>query len=344
MSFNLEEIIRPNIRSMNPYSSARDEFSGSGAVLLDANENPYNSPLNRYPDPRQQMLKEKIGSMYGLTSENIFLGNGSDEAIDLLIRISCEPGIHKIVSIEPSYGMYRVAAETHNSKLIGVLLNEDFSLNSEALLDKCTPDTRIVFLCSPNNPTSNLLDRESILYLSERFHGLVVLDEAYVEFSGTRGMIHELKNHPNLVILRTLSKSWGLAGIRLGMALGSADIISYLTRIKYPYNLNTLTQEYALKALNDNHEKDKTIRKILEEREYLSSELKKFSFVEKVYPSDANFLLVKVRDAKGLYNYLRSHSFIIRDRSNLPLCEGCLRISIGTKKENEGLLRMMKNF
>ncbi len=344
MKFNLEEIIRPNIRKMSPYSSARDEYDGEDAVLLDANENPFNPPYNRYPDPRQRMLKEKIGAQLGVSAGNIFLGNGSDEAIDLLIRISCEPGNSRIVAIEPSYGMYQVAAETNDVELVKVLLNKDFSLNPDAILEKCDPRTRLIFLCSPNNPTSNLLETPAILKIAENFMGLLVVDEAYIEFSGSEGLIRELADYPNLVLLRTLSKSWGLAGIRLGMALGSASIISYLGRIKYPYNLNSLTQDYAMKAFNNTREKDSFIQEILKQRDLLRSSLSGLSYVEKIYPSDANFLLVKVKGARELYNYLKDRYYIVRDRSSMPLCEGCLRITIGTREENEGLVNLLQKY
>lgn len=344
MSFSLEEIIRPNIRNMNPYSSARDEYDGEDAVLMDANENPFNPPYNRYPDPRQRLLKEKIGTLLGVSAGNIFLGNGSDEAIDLLIRISCQPGNSRIVAMDPSYGMYQVAAETNDVQLVKVLLNPDFSLNPQAILEKCDPKTRLVFLCSPNNPTSNLLETQAIATIAENFRGLVVVDEAYIEFSGMEGLINELAVYPNLVLLRTLSKSWGLAGIRLGMALGSASIISYLNRIKYPYNLNSLTQDYAIKALNNTADKDRFVGEILKQRDLLKSGLSDLPYIEKIYPSDANFLLVKVNEPKKLYNYLKDRYYIVRDRSSMPLCEGCLRITVGTGEENTGLINLMKKF
>ena len=344
MSFNLDDIIRPNIACLVPYSSARDEYSGEDAILLDANENPYGTGVNRYPDPHQRKLKEKIGAIYNINPEYIFLGNGSDEAIDLLFRAFCVPGKDEVISMHPSYGMYEVSAGVNDVAIRKVLLNADFTLNTAAMIDAAGPRTKMIFLCSPNNPTSNLLDAEAILEIASTFDGLIVVDEAYIDFAGTGGMLPYIPSIPNLVVLRTFSKAWGLAGIRLGMAFSSPELIHVLDNIKYPYNVNALTQEYAMARILDNGQKEKWVAEIIAQRKRLEKEMALFSCVRHIYPSDANFLLVKVDDPKSLYGYLRNGKIIVRDRSGVSLCEGCLRITVGTPSENDHLLELMRSY
>lgn len=344
MNFNLLSLLRPNILNLRPYSSARDEFSGTEAILLDANENPFNHPLNRYPDPHQRELKSKISELYAVKPESIFLGNGSDEAIDLLYRAFCIPGKSNVVSIDPSYGMYEVCAHINDVAYQRVALKPDFSLDPEALLKAVNPETRLIFLCSPNNPTSNLLKKEDMLSVIRGFRGLVIVDEAYIDFSASSGLLPDLDSQPNLVILRTLSKAWGLAGIRLGMAFASADIVAILTKIKYPYNINRLSLEQAIQALSEEDKTQKWVTEILQEREILRNELDKLPFVVKSYPSDANFLLVKFTDPLAVYSFLREKGLIVRDRSRVNLCSGCLRITIGSPHENKLLIEQIRKF
>ena len=344
MSFDLNQLLRANIAELTPYSSARDEFEGEASILLDANENPYKSDVNRYPDPHQRKLKNSISRIMGTKPENTFLGNGSDEGIDLLFRAFCEPGKDNVVSIDPSYGMYKVCADIQAVEFRKVLLYNDFSLNVKALLDAADSNTKLIFLCSPNNPTSNLLDRKDILQLIQNFKGMIVLDEAYIDFSETNGMLPELTDYPNLCILRTFSKAWGMAGIRLGMVFGSVELIRILTKIKYPYNLNVLSQEFAIHKLKEPGFKTELVQNILGERDVLQKKLRDYSFIEKVFPSDANFLLLRTKDPKGLYRFLVNKEIIVRDRSGLPLCEGCLRITIGTREENKSLLSALSEY
>jgi len=341
---SISSITRANILKMRPYSSARDEFQGSASVLLDANENPYNAPLNRYPDPHQQALKKEIAGFSGIKEESIFLGNGSDEAIDLLIRAFCEPGESNIVSIDPSYGMYEVCANTNNVEFRKVLLNPDFSLNAGAILSAADNQTRIVFLCSPNNPTSNLLDYDEIMKIVNGFGGLVVVDEAYIDFASFIGMINDIGENNNLVILRTFSKAWGMAGIRLGMAFAAKEIIAVMDKIKYPYNINILTQETMLKRLSASDFTKDWVNMIIFQRDKLRKELEEFDFVNRIFPSDANFLLVKVKNAKEVYGFLRENGIIVRDRSSVNLCENCLRITVGSPDENLQLINLLKKY
>lgn len=344
MKFNLDKIVRKNIQELVPYSSARDEYSGDMAVFMDANENPFNHPYNRYPDPHQKKLKKQVSKIFGLPSDNIFLGNGSDEGIDLLFRAFCEPGIDNVIGMDPTYGMYEVCANIQNVSYRKVPLNPDYSLDAEKILKVINRHTRLIFLCSPNNPTSNQLEKKQIMKIIKNFSGLVVLDEAYIDFAPEKGLLDDLVVLPNLVILRTLSKAWGLASIRLGMVFASKDIVEILTKIKYPYNLNKLSQDFALKALTRHQERQKWIEEIMEEREELAEDLMKFSFVRNVFPSDANFLLVKTTQPKKIYTFLADKDIIVRDRSSMPLCEGCLRITVGTKEENKILLRRLSKF
>lgn len=328
---------------MKPYSSARNEFHGEASVYLDANENPWGSSYNRYPDPMQRKLKERISILKDIAPEYIFLGNGSDEPIDLLIRAFCEPGVDNIVSISPSYGMYEVSADVNNVKCDKVLLDNDFSLNAKALLNATNEHTKLIFLCSPNNPSGNSLDRAEIYTILKYFPGIVVVDEAYIDFASSPSYLNQLLSFPNLVILQTLSKAWGAAAIRLGMAFASEEIIAVLNKIKYPYNINQLTQEYALKVLGNVEEMQKQVNIILSERQRMTEELKKPPFSYKVYPSDANFILVEVGDATKMYNKLVSRGIVVRNRDKVSLCTGCLRITIGTPEENNILLNTMRN-
>ncbi len=331
---NINNLLRKNIQTLKPYSSARDEYSGEAMVFLDANENPFNEPYNRYPDPLQKELKQKISVLKSIAAENIFLGNGSDEPIDLLIRAFCEPGINNIATINPTYGMYQVSADINNVEVIKVSLSDDFELNAEDMLQALNKNTKLVFLCSPNNPSGNSLKKRAILKIIQNFNALVILDEAYIDFAPEKSFLPELENHPNLVILQTFSKAWGMAGIRLGMAFASTEIIQVLSKIKYPYNLNILTQQKALNLLNQKEQVDAWVKLLLSEREKMAEQLKQFSFVIKIYPSDANFLLVKMHDAPGIYNYLAEQGIIVRNRSKIHLCNNSLRITIGSPEEN----------
>lgn len=341
---NIAALVRQNILHMKPYSSARDEYSGSASVFLDANENPFNAPLNRYPDPRQQELKQRIAALKGMPAEQLFLGNGSDEGIDLLFRVCCEPGKDRVITVDPTYGMYGVCAEINGVERQSVLLNNDFSLDPDAVLSAVDEHTKLIFLCSPNNPTSNSLDREAILKILDGVNCLVVVDEAYIDFSRNQSLLPLVKEKWNLVLLQTLSKAWGLAGIRLGMLFAQAELVDYISKVKYPYNVNSLTIQAALKALEHAGESQRWIREILQQRDLLEDQLQALSFVQEVHPSDANFLLVKVKDPGRLYDYLMQEGIIVRNRSSVPLCEGCLRISIGTPGENRTLLNALKQF
>ncbi|MDR1203561.1 MAG: histidinol-phosphate transaminase [Tannerellaceae bacterium] len=339
---DLKELVRPNIWNLKPYSSARNEFQGEASVFLDANENPYNEPYNRYPDPLQWKLKDKIAAVKGIDRASIFLGNGSDEAIDLPIRAFCEPAVDTILTIDPSYGMYQVAADINHVACRKVRLNNDFSLNADALLQAVEANTKIIFLCSPNNPTGNILSRGELYKVINGFEGIVVIDEAYIDFSSSPTFLKELKNFPNLIVLQTLSKAWGAAGIRLGMAFASPDIIDILNKIKYPYNINQLTQEQALEILNRQEAMKGELSEILKERTLVETALQKLPFVQRIYPSDANFILVKVDDPNATYDYLVRKGIIVRNRNAVTLCEGCLRITIGTPEQNNLLLKALQ--
>lgn len=335
-------LLRPNIFNLMPYSSARDEFSGSASVFLDANENPFDTGYNRYPDPYQQTLKKKIGEVKAVNPELIFLGNGSDEPIDLLFRAFCNPGIDNVVAIEPSYGMYTVSADINDIEVRNVKLTDDFQLEADKVLDATDEKTKLVFLCSPNNPSANLLDRTEMMKVVERFDGLVVVDEAYIDFAPGATLLNDLEKYPNLIVLQTFSKAWGLAGIRLGMAFANKEIIAVLNKIKYPYNINALTQQRALEALENAEQKNQWVEIILKERLKMIEELKRFPFVTQIYPSDANFLLVKMNDARGIFDYLMEEGVIVRDRSKVTLCEGSLRITVGSKEENKTLIEKLE--
>jgi histidinol-phosphate aminotransferase len=340
----LEQLLRPNILQLKPYSSARDEYSGDEGIFLDANENPFNAPYNRYPDPHQRKLKAVIGELKETDPSTIFLGNGSDEAIDLVFRAFCRPGIDNVISIDPTYGMYQVAAETNDIAVRKVLLTADFGLDTEAVLKAIDQHTKIIWLCSPNNPTGNCFEEADIQKLLTTFDGIVVLDEAYIDFAPGKSLLPKLKQYPNLVILQTFSKAWGMAGIRLGMAFAMPDIIQILSRIKYPYNLNVLTQQKAMELLAKNRTTtEEWIQLLIEERLKMAEDLKQLPFVDHVYPSDANFLLLKTPDAKKIYTYLVEQKIIIRDRSSVALCAGCLRITIGSPEENKMLIHKLRD-
>jgi len=340
----IDRLVRENILTLKPYSSARDEFSGNAAVFLDANENPFNNPFNRYPDPRSGELKNRIAEIKKLKPAQIFTGNGSDEAIDLLIRIFCEPGKDEIISIDPSYGMYQVAADINNVPVKKVKLTAEFQPDVPGILKIAKHNSKLLFLCSPNNPTANSLDEEKLIELLEKFQGIVIIDEAYIDFSVKKSFTSFLDKYENLVILQTLSKAWGLAGIRLGMAFADPGIISLLNKVKYPYNINLLTQNLALEKLADEVKMKEWVEIILKGRDLLSSELPAFSFVRKVFPSDANFLLVRVDEPVKLYDFLTLNGIIVRDRSSVTLCEGCLRITVGTPEEIKELLNCLGKF
>lgn len=339
---NLKKLVRKNIWELKAYSSARDEFKGEASVYLDANENPHREKYNRYPDPRQESVKAKIAKVKNIGSEHIFLGNGSDEAIDLIIRVFCEPGVDNIVNPDPTYGMYEVCANINNVELRKVLLDENFTLNADKLLAVTDKNSKVVFLCSPNNPSANLFNEKEIEKVLTQFNGIVVIDEAYIDFAPTESWITKLDKYPNLIVIQTLSKAWGLAAIRMGMAFASPEIIGLLSKVKYPYNINELAQEYALIQLDKEEEKDRWVADLLKERDVLMKLLPTLPFVEKMYPSDANYILVKVDDATTKYKKMAEMGVIVRNRSSVALCKDCLRITVGTKKENEELIAALK--
>ena len=342
--FDLQKITRKNIRDLEPYSTARDEFQGVASVYLDANENPYNSGINRYPDPLQQELKVKLSRIKNVHPEQIFLGNGSDEAIDLVIRAFCEPGIDNIVSIKPTYGMYKVCANINNVEFKEVLLTSDFKLDAQAVLNEIDEHTKLIFLCSPNNPTGNSFVRDKILFILDAFDGIVVLDEAYIDFSEQESFLMQLQRYPNLIILQTFSKAWGMAGIRMGMAFASTQIIDILNRIKYPYNINVLAQQQVSRQLDLVEDKEIKVNSIIQQRKSMMLALVKMDQIKEVYPTDSNFILVKVDNAKDMYDYLLEKEIIVRDRSKVALCDGCLRITVGIPAENNKLLEAVKSY
>lgn len=342
---SLEELIRPNIKHLAPYSSARNEYSGHVAkVFLDANENPYNSPYNRYPDPLQTELKAAISKVKGVLAENIFLGNGSDEAIDLPFRCFTRPGIDNVVAIEPTYGMYKVCADINDVEYRPVLLNDSFQLEADRILAACDDKTKIVWLCSPNNPTGNSLDRDEIMKILNGFDGIVIVDEAYIDFAKQKSFRHELTKYPNLIVLNTLSKAWGCAAIRLGMAFAHKDIISVFNKVKYPYNVNMLTQQKALEIMRTPFDVDKWVRLLLGERTRMCDAFRLLPICKEVFPSDANFFLARMTDAQAIYDYLVCRGIIVRNRTRVTLCRDCLRITIGTRTENNELLAALRQY
>ena len=342
---SLEQLTRPNIWSLAPYSSARNEYAGREArVFLDANENPYNAPFNRYPDPLQLELKEAIARVKGVDAENIFLGNGSDEAIDLPYRCFCEPGTDNVVAIEPTYGMYKVCADINAVEYRPVLLDENYQITAERLLAATDEHTKLIWICSPNNPTGNNLLREEITKVIEGFQGLVIVDEAYSDFSSQKPFRTELQKYPNLIVLNTMSKAWGCAAIRLGMAFASKEIIAIFNKVKYPYNVNLLTQQQALEALKDPFEVDEWVKLLLRERARMIDAFRLLPICEKVYPTDANFFLAKMTDAPRIYDYLVDRGIIVRNRHRVQLCQNCLRVTIGTKTENGELIAALRQY
>ena len=342
---SLEQLTRPNIWSLAPYSSARNEYAGREArVFLDANENPYNAPFNRYPDPLQLELKAAISKVKGVPAECIFLGNGSDEAIDLPYRCFCEPGVDNVVAIEPTYGMYKVCADINNVEYRTVLLDEQYQTTADKLLAATDAHTKINWLCTPSNPTGNCLVRGEVIKVIEQFEGLVIVDEAYSDFSSQKTLRSELAKYPNLIVLNTMSKAWGCAAIRLGMAFASQDIIDIFNKVKYPYNVNQLTQQQALEALKDPFEVDQWVKILLQERSRMIEAFRELPICEKVYPTDANFFLAKMTDATKIYNYLVDHAIIVRNRNRVQLCQNCLRITIGTKTENNELVAALRQY
>ena len=342
---SLEELTRTNIWSLAPYSSARNEYAGREArVFLDANENPYNQPFNRYPVPLQLELKAAISKVKGVPAENIFLGNGSDEAIDLPYRCFCEPGVDNVVAIEPTYGMYKVCADINAVEYRPVLLDENYQITAEQLLAATDAHTKIIWLCTPNNPTGNCLKREEVIKVIEGFEGLVIVDEAYSDFSSQKALRSELSKYPNLIVLNTMSKAWGCAAIRLGMAFASKEIIHIFNKVKYPYNVNLLTQQQALEALKDPFEVDNWVKILLQERARMMDAFSMLPICEKVYPTDANFFLAKMTDATKIYNYLVDKGIIVRNRHRVQLCQNCLRITIGTKTENSELIAALRQY
>jgi histidinol-phosphate aminotransferase len=339
---DINKLVRLNVLKLKPYSSARDDFKGNASVFLDANENPYPSDYNRYPDPHQRKLKEKIASIKNIKTEQIFLGNGSDEPIDLLIRAFCEPGQDNVLIPQPTYGMYTVSADVNAVTIKTITLTSDFDVDLEATRNAWDEKTKLLFLCSPNNPSGNLLSMDRIKTLLSEFTGLVIVDEAYIDFTDYKGFVPLLNEFPNLVILQTLSKAWGLANLRLGMCFASKEIISVLNKIKPPYNINGITQSIALNKLEQVAQKNKSVSEIIAERELVKIELSKIPTVKKVYPSQANFLLVKIDSAKDVYQKLTTRGIVLRDRSNVILCDDCLRITIGTSQENKTLIEELK--
>lgn len=346
--FSLDNILRSNVKKLIPYSSARSEFEGDAQIFLDANENSLGSTLNnnfhRYPDPQQKQLKQKLSLIKNVPAENIFVGNGSDEAIDLLIRAFCNPGVDNILIFPPTYGMYEVSAEINDIAINKVLLTEDYQLDINAVKNGIDNNTKIIFVCSPNNPTGNLLEPTSIEWLLKNFNGIVVVDEAYIDFAETQSWSQRLNDFPNLVVLQTLSKAWGLAGLRIGFAYASKEIIHVFNKIKPPYNISEATQQLALQALqNEQQAKEKT-NILIQQKKRLLEDFRQFDFIKTIYPSDANFILVKVDDAKKLYQYLIAKTIVVRNRSSQPLCENSLRITVGTPAENDTLLQALNNY
>ncbi len=334
----LKDLVRKNIWELKPYSCARDEFKGEASAYLDANENPYGAPYNRYPDPRQTALKEKISKIKGVPANQIMLGNGSDEPIDLIYRIFCEPGVDNVVAIEPTYGMYGVCADVNNVEYRRIQLDENFDINGRNTITAVDEHTKVMWFCSPNNPTGNLLTRNKMAFMCYNFPGIVVIDEAYVDFSSQDSWLKTLNQFPNLIVLQTFSKAWGMASVRCGMAFASPAIIELFNKVKYPYNINLLTQQFVSERLDHINDMKAQVQEILAERSRMAEELQKLDCVETVYPSEANFLLVKVDDANARYKKLVESGVIVRNRTTVQLCEGCLRITIGSQTENNQLL------
>ena len=348
MTFDLQSIVRPNILRLKPYSSARSEFVGAADVFLDANENAFASPAgpgyNRYPDPLQKDLKERISQLNGVPVGNIFIGNGSDEAIDLLFRIFCEPDRDACIICPPTYGMYRVSADINDVAVCEVLLTNDFQLDVPRILEAIDERTKLIFICSPNNPTGNLMRREDLTEIARNFDGVVVVDEAYIHFADAESFTKELERLPNLVVLQTFSKAWAMAGLRVGLAFASKQIIELMNRVKPPYNVSGIAQRAVLDAIERTGSTDEWVAETLKERERLIQAFGKFRFVERVFPTDANFVLVKTDDAKAIYEHLIGERIVVRDRSTVELCNGCLRVTVGTQEENTRLLNSLSGW
>ena len=339
---DISRYVRRAIAALTPYSTARDEYEGELGVFLDANESPYENGYNRYPDPHQKALKAQMAAIKGVPAENIFIGNGSDEAIDLVFRVFCEPREDNVVAIAPSYGMYKVAAAINDVEIREVALGEDFSLPTDALLAAADENTKALFLCSPNNPTANSFPREELMRLVEEFDGMVVVDEAYIDFAEAKSLVGEIASHPNLVVLQTMSKAWGMAGLRVGLALADSRVVELMSQVKYPYNINVATMKIVSDLLTKGI--DEEVEQIKQQRALVAEALAEFKFVERVYPSDANFLLVRVADADALYEHLIKDGIIVRNRTRVKGCEGCLRITIGLKEENVKLIESLKRY
>ena len=348
MTFEVSRLVRENIRRLKPYSSARSEFAGTAEVFLDANENAFGSPTgegyNRYPDPLQLELKGLISGLKGIEADKIFVGNGSDEAIDLLLRIFCDPGCTEVIICPPTYGMYRVSADINDVAVTEVPLTTEFELDVPEILAAVSERTKLVFICSPNNPTGNSMQPESIVEVAEKFDGIVVIDEAYIDFAASTSFVNELDLYPNVVVLQTFSKAWGMADLRVGMAFASSAIVDLMNRVKPPYNVSGIAQQAVIEAFANQGKIDEWIVAVLDERTTLSDHLAALRFVEKIYPSDANFLLVKVTDAETVYRFLLESHIVVRNRNNVELCAGCLRITVGTPDENELLIRSLRHF
>ena len=341
----LKELCRENIWNLAPYSCARTEFAGRTArIFLDANENPYNHPYNRYPDPLQIEVKEQVSKVKGVDIDKIFLGNGSDEAIDLVYRIFCRPSLDNVVAIAPTYGMYEVCADVNDVEYRSVLLDENFQISADKLLEACDANTKVIWICSPNNPTGNHINRECIVEVLQKFEGIVVVDDAYSDFSSERAFRTVIDRFPNLIVLNTMSKAWGCAALRLGMAFASKEIIDIFNKVKYPYNVNLLTQQHALEILKDPYQVDEWVKNILQERGKMVSAFLDLPICEKVYPTDANFFLAKMTDAQAIYDYLVAQGIIVRNRNKVQLCGNCLRITIGKKSENIELLAALRQY
>lgn len=347
MSFDLDSLVRPNIRRLKPYSSARSEFAGSAEVFLDANENAFGSPagngFNRYPDPMQKELKARVAELNRIDASQIFVGNGSDEAIDLLFRIFCEPSRDECIVCPPTYGMYKVSADINDVAVREVPLTPEFQLDVDGVLDSVSINTKLIFICSPNNPTGNLMRRQDVIRIAESFDGIVVVDEAYIHFAATESLISEMSGLDNIVVLQTFSKAWAMAGLRVGLAFASVEIINLINRVKPPYNVSGIAQKAVLDVLRRN-KIENYIAETLSERERLTREIERFDFIVRIYPSDANFILVKTTDANAIYRYLIKEQIVVRDRSNVELCDGCVRITVGAPEENTRLLNVLNDF
>ena len=348
MEFELNKIIRDNIKNLTPYSSARHEFTGKASVFLDANENAFGSPLaekfNRYPDPLQWQLKFQLARIKGVPAENIFIGNGSDEVIDLAYRIFCNPAKDNVIICPPTYGMYEVSANINDVAIKKISLTLDFQLDVESILNAVDENTKLLFICSPNNPTGNNMKREDVELLLNNFPGIVIIDEAYINYSKQKTFIQELTEYPNLIVMQTLSKAWGLAALRLGLCYASMDIIALFNKVKPPYNINEASQQLGLEALQDTETVNNWIKEVVDQKVILTNEMQQLSYIQKIYPSDANFILVKVTNANALYDYLSGNEVIVRNRSKEVHCENCLRITIGTPEENKIVINLLKTY